>query len=448
MSTRNHRLRRILLAACVALSIMACGLAYWSVWRAADLNSREDNPRVLERELRIQRGPILTANGDVAAENVGTQARQERVYPPPLMGHVVGYASLIHGTSGVEESMNATLRGDTLSGWASAVREALHLPQVGQGVVLTLDSELQQTATALLDGTLGAAVVVEVASQCEADCASRLISAVSAPAYDPNFLNAEFDALVADARSPLLNRAVQGQYQPGLTIQPALVAAALAEGRIRLDETVANADALVPINGTPIGCASLPPVPTTWADVVRHACPAPMVALGNQWGTAGLSAVFEQFQLTTPPALRLDTETPPSEPLADAGLAAIGQDNLSVTPLQVALALAALAANGIAWPPQVVSAEQDTEFAWQTLPPLAEATRAVSAEGASAIRPLLPTSGLRVLSGPEGSTNGWYQAIVEAGDKRYAVVVVVEGDQGTQAQAIGQTLSQTLQQRP
>lgn len=446
MTTHGRRLLRLLLAAGVAFGLMACGLAYWSVLRAPDLNTREDNPRLFEREVRIQRGPILAADGRLLAENEGTPARQARRYPFADGGHVVGYASLVYGTSGVEEGFDALLRGDTLDDWRTFTRDLLHLPQVGQGVQLALDPALQTAAVQALGARPGAAIVLELPRDCApgAPCPALLRAVASAPGYDANALStrpdgsgrleAEFEALLNDPRAPLFNRALQGQYQPGMTLQPLLIAAALEQGRIRLDAPVPNAAQPVAVSGTAMVCRTPPPNPASWADVLRHGCPGPMQLLGESWGVEMLTAVFAGFGLNRDPALRIATTTTPDEPLQNAALAAVGYDNLTITPLKLALALGALAGDGQLRPPQLATAVQDTAYTWRSIPPLGSARQPLTPTSATAVGDRVAPTALSVLSGPAGSTNGWHYALLEANGRDYVVVVVLE-DTGESAAA-------------
>ncbi len=420
-----QRLNRAILTGFAAIAL---ALVFWSVARG-DILAREDNPRLVEAELSIQRGQIMARNGVVLAENGGTPARQQRLYPQPEAVAAVGYYSFRYGTAGVEESYDALLRGDSGSFWRDFVRQTLHEPQVGQSVQLTLDANLQATAVSHLTNHSGAILLLEISQPGTAD----ILALASAPTYDPNQLDENFDALVADENAPLLNRVTQGQYQPGLVLQPFILAAALDQGLIHMSDNVANANRNIPINGVGIRCVTPPPQPATWTDVLRHRCPGPMQDLANQLGTAGLDQIFADFALTAVPQFALDTEAPESEPLTDPLLAGIGQENLTVTPLQIGLAWAALAGNGRIPTPRLVTA----------VPTESRPAGQPVSQSASPIQQALPqyqniTEYSRlVLSGPQGSTNGWYLGMKD----QVVVVVVLEGiDRLAEAKAVGRAM--------
>ena len=407
----QRALQRLNHAILIGFLMIALALAFWSVARG-DILEREDNPRLFEAEFRIQRGQILDRNGIILAENGGTTTRQQRLYPQPEAVAAVGYYSFRHGTAGIEESYDALLRGDSGSFWSDFVRRTLHKPQIGQSVQLTLDADLQATAVSHLNNHSGAILLLDISQPGTAD----ILALASAPTYDPNQLDENFDDLVADDNAPLLNRVTQGQYQPGLILQPFILAAALDQGLIHLTDTVNNANRNIPINGVGIRCTTLPPELATWADILRHRCPGPMQDLADQLGSAGLDQIFADFGLTAAPQFALNTEAPEGEPLTDPLLAGIGQENLTVTPLQIGLAWAALVGNGRMPIPRLVT----TRASQSAGQPVSQSARTIQ-QTLPQYQGITEYSRL-VLSGPEGSTNGWY--LGSAGD--YVIVVVIE----------------------
>jgi cell division protein FtsI/penicillin-binding protein 2 len=272
----------------------------------------------------------------------------------------------------------------------------------------------------------------------------------STPGYDANRLDDAFAELGDDAGAPLLNRVTQGQYQPGLILQPLILAAAADKGLIRLDQPVEGAGRTVTINGDVLSCASRPPEAATWADVLAHRCPAPMRDLAEALGVEGLEAAFAAFGLDRRPLLELDTATVPGAPLANPRLAGIGQEHLSVTPLQVALAMAALAGGGAVPQAQLGQAVRDEGGSWQPWRLPDGSGTAISSAAARAVREALPQEGgilefsPVVLSGPDGSTNAWYVGMRAGENEDYVAVVVLEdsAEQG-EAQAVGRSLLET-----
>lgn len=438
----QQRLQQLLTAVIIGYLLVTASLLYWGVWRAQNILARSDNPRLVEAELRIRRGPIYDRQGVVVAETVGAAAAPSRRYPIANIGPAVGYYSFRHGAAGVEEGYNTVLRGDPSSFWQQVVNQNLHQPQTGRPIQLTLDARLQQIADALLGTRPGAMLLLDTQT-------GELLAMASHPIYDPNRLDEEFEALTAAADAPLLNRVAQGQYQPGLLLQPFLLAVALQQGNIRMDEVVPDANRPVTVNGQALQCAAPPPDPATWADVLTHRCPGPMQVLAGELGLSWLNKVSADFGLTAVPNLPLNTETPAAQPMRDPALAGIGQENLVLTPLQLALAWGALARDGQKLQPQLVTAVWDENGDRQPIPPPAGNGPVVDIAAARTIRQALTNDGRvefndLVLSGPDGSTNGWYVGVAPAANPRFLVVVVVEGSTAVpEATQIGRALLDT-----
>jgi cell division protein FtsI/penicillin-binding protein 2 len=171
--------------------------------------------------------------------------------------------------------------------------------------------------------------------------------------------------------------------------------------------------------------------------------------LALEMGISGLHEVYESFGLTAVPDLPLNTETPPVQPLTNPTLAGIGQENLVLTPLQLALAWSVLAADGRQLTPRLVTAVADESGTLRPLSPPAANEPIISAGTAQALRQVLTANGRvefsdRVLSGPAGNMNSWYLGLAPAANPRYLAVVVLEGRTAVQeAEQVGQALLQT-----
>ncbi|MBK9053537.1 MAG: hypothetical protein IPL78_22345 [Chloroflexi bacterium] len=446
----RDRIHRLLLAILLAFAGVAVSLMYWGVVRAPAILAREDNPRLVEAELRIRRGRVLDVHNVLLAETIGQGNSLIRHYPISQIGPAVGYYSFRHGTSGIEEGLNAVLRGDSLSAWEMNRRQLFHEAQTGFDVRLTLNAAWQQQATTLMAEHQGALVLLALP-----DAAIRVM--VSLPGYDPNLLDEQFEALTAAEQAPLLNRVTQGQYQPGMLLQPFLFAAALDEGLFRLDDVVSNLTGTVSVANQTLGCDVPATLRPTFGTALQFACPAPTQQLSGSWNTAALDAIFAAFGFTSPPLLPLNTDIPPSDPVQNMALALIGQENLTVTPLQIALGFAALANGGEPYQPQLVNAVQAENGEWQAYvsrpqQPLESAVSAAAA--ANVLQALTVAEGVAgqsyvVLSGPAGSKDSWYVGMTPIANPRYVVVVVLEGEsEASVAAAVGQTLLEMIMASP
>ncbi len=221
---RAMRLSAALLAA------LALGTGYWSIVRGPELVARADNPRRVEAELATFRGAIYARDGVLLAYSscVGalqplarcdarrgspSALRYERRYPLPEAAPAVGYYSQRYGVGGLEAFADAALRGSRT--WLD---DFLHRPRIGQAITTTLDAGWQRRAAAALraGSTLsvahGAAIVMNWRT-------GEVLALTSAPTFDPNRLEQDWERLRATPDAPLVNRATQGLYQPGLLLR-------------------------------------------------------------------------------------------------------------------------------------------------------------------------------------------------------------------------------------
>jgi len=103
-------------------------------------------------------------------------------------------------------------------------------PTEGDSIVLTVDRNLQRAAFDALGDESGAVVAIEPAT-------GEVLAMVSQPSFNPNlFVHGismkDYRALTENPETPLLNRAIQGQYPPGSTIKPLTALAGLENGSI------------------------------------------------------------------------------------------------------------------------------------------------------------------------------------------------------------------------
>ena len=162
---------------------------------------------------RVVRGKILSADGQVLAQtNVAEDGTEERYYPfSNMFAHVIGYDT--NGKSGLESEANFSLLSSHAFFLDQMKNQFLNQKNMGDTVVSTLDSRLQQTAYNALGDRRGAVVVLEAST-------GKILAEVSRPDFDPNTLSQNWDILVNDENdSSLLNRATNGAYPPGSTFK-------------------------------------------------------------------------------------------------------------------------------------------------------------------------------------------------------------------------------------
>ncbi len=184
-----------------------------------------------------------------------------RRYPQnELAAHLIGYvgevtenqlarpgyrdlqAGAVVGQSGVEEAFNGLLMGTDGTRFVKVNSVGREIDEVrkqeaveGRRVELTIDYDLQRAAEEAFhaSGYNGAAVIMDPRD-------GEVLALVSLPAYDPNKFavgidRAAWNALNTDKLNPLQDRAIQGRYSPGSTFKIAVAVAALEEGVVTPD---------------------------------------------------------------------------------------------------------------------------------------------------------------------------------------------------------------------
>ena len=274
------------------------------------------------------------------------------------------------GQSGLEAAYDDLLRGQdgrvlVNTGFDGAVRRTVPLREAAPGatLVLTVDSALQkELQNALLsqievlhttkaagagrECRAGAAVVVDVQT-------GGILAAVSVPGFDLNRYRADYAALSADAAAPLLDRVCQGLYAPGSAFKPAVAAAALTAG-IDPAATVNCTGRYGFYSGYQPGCLQYGHGgPVDLRTALEYSCNIFFYDVGRRLGVDVFSAMARQLGLATPTGVEITEAqgrlTWSSDENYQAGLtlmAAIGQGNTAVTPLQLAAYAATLANYG------------------------------------------------------------------------------------------------------
>jgi peptidoglycan glycosyltransferase len=379
----QRELRQLAAALLIAFAGIALAAAYWAVVGPDTLSTRDDNPRRVEQEIRIQRGSILDRTGTtLAVSQPDASGRYLRSYPYPEMDGAIGYFSYRYGTSGIEAAYDSLLRGEDQQRdvFAHLLADVAHVPQRGSDIRITLDRSVQQVAYDELAGRQGAVIVLDAAT-------GQVLALVSQPTYDPNTLDANWQILTQQPGNPFFNRALQGRYQPGGALQPVLIAAALLSNT-PTDIPIENADRPIQVGQIAYTCTSQPPSSTlTVAEALRYSCPYPLVTQADQLGIGPIRSIIESFGLAAPQTLSGFITggelVPPAFNLMPDNLIehALGQSDLAVSPLQMASIAAAVLNGGSAPPPYLLlQLRRPDSTSWIDVPP-PTGTRAFTTAG-------------------------------------------------------------------
>ena len=184
-----------------------------------------------------------------------------RFYPErDILAHIVGYVSSVNvqeigedpllelpgfkiGKNGMERILDQRLRGKAgnsrveVNVMGRVIRELSRQDSVpGETLNLTIDRDIQKFTAERVRDESAAVVVMDVHS-------GEILALTSTPAFDPNDFNLgisqkKYDVLLNDARKPLINKTVQGEYPPGSTFKMIVALAALEAGVIDANEKV------------------------------------------------------------------------------------------------------------------------------------------------------------------------------------------------------------------
>ena len=277
------------------------------------------------------------------------------------------YENQLHGTTGAEQV-------ETDAG-GHAVRTLSHTnPISGDSLVLYLDSKLQAIAEQAFGSYRGSLVALDPKT-------GGVLAFVSHPEFDPNLFvdgidTTNWNALNNSPDRPLLNRALRGTYPEGSTIKPFMALAGLHYGLRTASDTISDP-----------GFFSLPGSSHRYRDwkpnghgtVDMHdsivkSCDTYYYRLANDMGIDRMHSYLSQFGFGQKTGIDMDGELagvlPSREWKAkhskqpwypgETVIAGIGQGYNLATPLQLAVATAALANGGTTLRPQIVQAIIDS----------------------------------------------------------------------------------------
>ncbi|MGL5980971.1 MAG: penicillin-binding protein 2 [Phocaeicola sp.] len=291
------------------------------------------------------------------------------------------------GKQGVERSYEKQLRGE--KGVEILLRDARgriqgsymdgaldQTPVPGKNLKLSIDVELQMLGEQLLEGKIGSIVAIEPET-------GEILCMVSSPAFDPRQMvgrhrGANQLKLSQDNWKPLLNRAIMGVYPPGSTFKLSQGLTFLQEGIITPQTNFSCYRAFI-CGGLRVGChthgSPLPLVPAIATSCNAYFCWGlyQMIGAKKKYGTVqNAMSVWRDYMVSMgfgyPLGIDLPGEKRGMIPNADYydkhyrsswnGLTiisiAIGQGEVTLTPLQMANLGATIANRGYYFTPHVV----------------------------------------------------------------------------------------------
>lgn len=418
--------------------------------------------------------PLLGYTSPVTTEELKTR--------PDLRG------TDITGKAGLESFYEKQMRGRdgvsyvevNASGKAQKQLEQT-APAPGSALKLNLDLQLQNYIFSLWRDraeshpdkkTSGAVVALDPNS-------GALRALVSYPSYDPNIfsqpaLRDQAPRVFKDEMRPLFNRACAGTYPPGSTIKPLFAAATLQEKIITPESTVLSTGGIAigpwKFLDWKAGGHGVTNVTKAIAESVNSFF---YLAIGGDETHQGLGVqrstkYLKQFGWGSPTGIDLPTEAAGFLPspewktktkkeswyIGDTYHLAIGQGDVLVTPLQLAMATAAIANGGRVYQPLIVNNIKNADGGTTTLKPKSHAV-AVSAENLAVVRQgmratVLDGSGRALstlpiaLAGKTGTTqiggtentHAWFSSFGPYDKPELVLVILIEEGGGGDTEAV------------
>ncbi|MGF1722178.1 peptidoglycan glycosyltransferase FtsI [Vibrio kyushuensis] len=380
---------------------------------------------------------------------VGLKSESRRYYPAgEVSAHLVGVTGIDgHGLEGVERSYDKWLTGEAgkriirKDRYGRVVENiSLEKQEEGEPLALTIDQRLQaisfraiKQAVADTRATSGSAILLDVKS-------GAVLSMVNAPSYNPNNRS--------DLQSfKMRNRVITDAFEPGSTVKPFVVLAALENGTADKNTVIDTGNGVMRIGGSrvvdtsKVGKADLTTIlkKSSNIGVATLALDMPLEALLGMYSSVGFGETS---------GLNLVGETagifPNRRRWSKHEIATLSFGyGLTITPLQLAHAYATLGNYGEYQPIHIIENNQqdlsrqviDDENARLVL----EMLETVTQPGGTATRAAVPgyriaaktgTSRKAVAGGYGDEYFAYTAGVAPASDPRLALVVVVNEPQG------------------
>ena len=310
----------------------------------------------------------------------------------------------IVGATGVEHSWESYLRGQR--GWEKRVVDARgryrtgpeaerlldapsrQEPLAGRDLRLTVDMDLMQSVErAMRPHTAGAVVVTDIRT-------GRLLALYSKPDFDPNDLaggsgrdriREAFNKLYTDPLRPMLDKTMSGVFHPGSTFKPFSALAALEDAKnLAFDPgNKERCDGFLSFGRRIFHCTHVHGK-VDMHEAIEESCNIYFFKLAETVGMDRIARIANEFGLGQKTGMGVNPEAAGRIPtrswyalrykgqfrLGFTLNTSIGQGAVTVTPLQLALAYAALANGGTVYSPQLVRAVETSDGAIvQDFPP-------------------------------------------------------------------------------
>ena len=283
------------------------------------------------------------------------------------------------GRAGIERIHDLNLRGTggrsevEVNAYGRVIRELSRQEgQPGSEITISIDMGLQKAIDNRLEGESASVVVLDINT-------GDILAMTSSPSFDPNLFNKglsqiEWDKLISNDRSPLINKAISGAYSPGSTFKMVVLLAALEKGVISSHSTVL-CQGFAELGDTKFHCWHKDGHGWVAAgDAVCQSCDVYFYEIAKRTGIRRIANMARRFGLGARLGVDLDGEKPGLIPTrewkrrvkgqpwhqGETLIAGIGQGFVLSTPLQLAVMVARMANGGKELLPKLTKAVAGT----------------------------------------------------------------------------------------
>ncbi len=245
-------------------------------------------------------------------------------------------------------------------------------PVPGNDLILTIDKHIQEVAEQAVDAQLAIVHAHAAAAVVMNPQTGEVLAMVSRPAFNPNLFaggisTQNWNVLNNNPYHPMDNKAITGEYPPGSTFKIVTGTAALAEHKVTPQEKIYDAGQHWIIPKTNAAGEALGWI--NFQEAMAHSDNVYFYEMGNRLGIDALERYSRMFGLGERTGIDLPYEAEGLVPnrkykadnfedgewyLSETFDAAIGQGFNLVTPLQAAMVMGEIAADGKRYQPHLV----------------------------------------------------------------------------------------------
>ena len=321
----------------------------------------------------------------------------------------------------------------------------------GNDLVLTLDHNIQKTAEELLRGKMGSIVAIDPNT-------GGILAMVSKPDFNPNTLIEDWDNLVNNENSPLLNRSTAGLYTPG-SIYKVIITSAILENPASVNPDYDCTGSIVIDGYTLTDYSERGHGNLNLEESLVVSCNTNFARMAVDLGGDKIGEISRRFFMDRSISSDIPIQKsryPYDDNMGKTDVAAIGigQGKLLVTPIHMALVAGTFANDGYMMEPYIVERVQ-TPTGKVLMEASLKSNPIVSREIANQVKDMMISAvnrgtgrnaainGLTVggktgtAENATGKSHAWFIGFAENGENRIAVAVILEssGETGGAAAA-------------